>query len=142
MIDKTLIKTIANVQRLGHIAIRVKDIERAKLFYVSLGMTLVWDDKDWCYLEAGPCRDGLALLGPEYKVAGPHFAFHFLDRAEIDQVHEQLIDSGVDVGKIHDHRDGTASFYLQDPDGNWLEMLYQPLEGIKGNQNLEKESFE
>jgi catechol-2,3-dioxygenase len=38
------------------------------------------------------------------------------------------------VGDVHDHRDGTASFYLQDPEGNWLEMLYEPPAGIPSNQ--------
>ena len=50
---------------------------------------------DWCYLEAVTSRDGLALLGPGYKAAGPHFAFHFRDRAEVDAIHDQLKSSGV-----------------------------------------------
>jgi hypothetical protein len=37
------------------------------------------------------------------------------------------------LGPVHDHRDGTASFYLQDPEGNWLEMLYEPAAGIPSN---------
>ena len=41
---------------------------------------------------------------------------------------------GVAVGGVHDHRDGTASFYLRDPEGNWLEMLYEPPGGIPSNQ--------
>ena len=52
------------VNRIGHIALRVKNLERAKSFYIKLGMNLVWDDKDWSYLEAGKGKDGLALLGP------------------------------------------------------------------------------
>ena len=131
-----------NVQRLGHIAIRVKDIERAKSFYMGLGMNLIWDDNDWCYLEAGLGKDGLALLGPGYKVAGPHFAFHFSDRDDVEDIHNHLNEQGVPVGKLHAHRDGTASFYLQDPEGNWLEMLYQPPEGIASNQNLDRNHFE
>ena len=122
------------VQRLGHIAIRVQNMNRARSFYIGLGMKLVWQDEDWCYLEAGSGRDGLALLGPGYKAAGPHFAFHFSERSEVDAVHEQLENAGVEVGEIHDHRDGTASFYLKDPEGNWFEMLYQPPGGISSNQ--------
>ncbi len=133
MAENTLLASLANVQRLGHIAIRVEDVDRAKSFYISLGMHLVWEDKDWCYLEAGPGKDGLALLGPEYKAAGPHFAFHFTDRSEIDKVHHQLKEAGIHVGSVHDHRDGTASFYLKDPEGNWLEMLYHPPGGIPSN---------
>ena len=134
MVENFNTKQVVNVQRLGHIAIRVKDVERAKSFYLKLGMSLVWDDPDWCYLEAGSGKDGLALLGPGYKAAGPHFAFHFTDRTEIELMHIQLKKAQVPVGAIHDHRDGTASFYLRDPEGNWLEMLYHPPEGIPSNQ--------
>ncbi len=123
-----------SVKRLGHIAIRVKDMTRAKSFYLSLGMILVWEAEDWCYLEAGPGRDGLALLGPKYRDAGPHFAFHFVDREEVDEIHKQLKESGIQVGEVHDHRDGTASFYLKDSEGNWLEMLYEPSGGIPTNR--------
>ena len=132
---KTNLETISpKVKRLGHLAISVQDIERAKSFYIQLGMNLVWDEKDWCYLEAGPGKDGLALLGPQYKAAGPHFAFHFNDRNEVENIHNQLQIAGVCVGEMHNHRDGTASFYLKDPEGNWLEMLYEPAGGIKPNQ--------
>jgi hypothetical protein len=30
------------------------------------------------------------------------------------------------VGEIHTHRDGTASFYGKDPDGNLFEFVYEP----------------
>ena len=142
MAKEVLQKNSINVQRLGHIAIRVKDIEHAKSFYMNLGMNLVWDDNDWCYLETGSGNDGLALLGPNYEAAGPHFAFHFYDRTEVEDIHSQLHEKGIRVGTLHDHRDGTASFYLQDPDGNWLEMLYQPPEGILGNREQIKKSME
>tara|TARA_Y100001968_G_scaffold88714_1_gene79781 strand:+ start:598 stop:1002 length:405 start_codon:yes stop_codon:yes gene_type:complete len=134
MVQNSLKKRVINVSRLGHIAIRVKDVDRAKSFYLNLGMKLVWDDADWCYLEAGSGQDGLALLGPGYKAAGPHFAFHFTNRDDVVLMHNQLKEDGVSVGALHDHRDGTASFYLKDPEGNWLEMLYHPPEGIQSNQ--------
>ena len=130
------------VQRLGHIAIRVQNIERAKDFYMNLGMNLIWDDNDWCYLEAGAGKDGLALLGPTYKAAGPHFAFHFNDRVDVETIHSQLDELGVQVGTLHEHRDGTASFYLRDPDGNWLEMLHQPPDGISDNRDTVETSLE
>ena len=130
MVERTLKKKVVNVKRLGHVAVRVKDISRAKSFYMSLGMKVVWDDIDWCYLETDSSHDGLALLGPSYKPAGPHFAFHFSKKSEVEDVHAQLVKSGTHVGKLHSHRDGTASFYLKDPEGNWLEMLYEPPSGI------------
>ena len=44
-----------------------------------------------------------------------------------------LKNHGVKVGPLHEHRDGTASFYMKDTEGNWLEMLYVPPEGIQSN---------
>ena len=128
-----LSRSSKGVQRIGHIALRVENLDRAKSFYLNLGMKLVWDDKDWCYLEAGKGKDGLALLGPSYKAAGPHFAFHFEKKNEVENIYDDLKNAGVKVAPIHEHRDGTASFYLQDTEGNWLEMLYVPVGGIKPN---------
>jgi catechol 2,3-dioxygenase-like lactoylglutathione lyase family enzyme len=119
--------------RLGHVALRVQDMQRAKAFYAALGLRLTWDADDWAYLQWPEGGEGIALLSPEYKAAGPHFAFHFQQRAEVDQVHQQLQQAGHRCGPVHDHRDGTASFYLQDPEGNWLEMLYEPAEGLPSN---------
>ena len=47
MAQKKLDNRFANVKRLGHVAIRVKDVDRAKAFYLGLGMKLVWDDIDF-----------------------------------------------------------------------------------------------
>lgn len=112
------------LKRLGHVAICVKDIDKSATFYKQLGMELVWQDADWAYLKAG--TDGLALLGPGYKQAGPHFGFVFDDRAAIETAYERLKTEDVRLTEIHEHRDGTASFYGRDPDGNWFEYLYEP----------------
>lgn len=112
------------LKRLGHVAICVQDIDKAAEFYQKLGLELVWKDPDWAYLKAGD--DGLALLSPGYDQAGPHFGFVFSDRAEMEAAYEQLKASGIKVTHIHEHRDGTASFYGRDLDGNGFEYLYEP----------------
>ncbi|MCC5898971.1 MAG: VOC family protein [Phormidium sp. GEM2.Bin31] len=112
------------LKRLGHVAICVQDIAKAAAFYENLGMTLVWKDTDWAYLKAG--EDGLALLSPNYDQAGPHFGFIFGDRHEMESAYSQLKADGVHVSEVHEHRDGTASFYGRDLDGNWFEYLYEP----------------
>jgi uncharacterized glyoxalase superfamily protein PhnB len=78
----------------------------------------------------GPICSG---LGPARVWPCSALAFHFRDRSEVDAVHAQLVAAGRSCGPVHDHRDGTASFYLQDPEGNWLEMLYEPPGGIPSN---------
>jgi catechol 2,3-dioxygenase-like lactoylglutathione lyase family enzyme len=115
------------------VAVRVQDMARAKLFYQSLGLRLTWDADDWAYLQSPASGDGIALLGPSYTAAGPHFAFHYSERSEVDAVHDQLEQAGHVVGPVHDHRDGTASFYMKDPEGNWLELIYEPEGGIPSN---------
>ena len=121
------------VSRLGHVALRVQDMGRAKAFYEALGLQLTWDASDWAYLQSPVTGDGIALLSPDYKAAGPHFAFHLSERSQLDAVHAELEAAGHCCGTVHDHRDGTASFYLQDPEGNWLEVLYEPPSGIPSN---------
>ena len=121
------------VSRLGHVALRVQDMERAKAFYGALGLRLTWDAADWAYMQSPETGDGIALLSPDYKAAGPHFAFHLGERDQVDAVHAQLEATGHRCGPVHDHRDGTASFYTQDSEGNWLEVLYEPAGGIPSN---------
>lgn len=113
------------LKRIGHVAICVEDVKRAAEFYQNLGMDLVWQDLDWAYLKAG--EDGLALLSPSYDQAGAHFGFVFDDRAEVDRAYDRLKQEGIHLTKIHEHRDGTASFYGRDLDGNWFEYLYEPV---------------
>jgi catechol 2,3-dioxygenase-like lactoylglutathione lyase family enzyme len=113
-----------SLKRLGHVAICVQDIPKSVAFYQNLGMELAWQDRDWAYLKAG--SDGLALLGPDYAQAGTHFGFVFGDRAEMQAHHQRLRSEGVKAGEIHEHRDGTASFYGKDLDGNTFEFLYEP----------------
>ncbi|NEP77219.1 MAG: VOC family protein [Okeania sp. SIO3B3] len=112
------------LKRLGHVAICVQDVDKAVEFYQNLGMEIAWKDADWAYLKAGD--DGLALLSPGYEQAGPHFGFVFSDRSEMETAYEQLKAQNIQVSPVHEHRDGTASFYGRDLDGNWFEYLYEP----------------
>ena len=58
---------------------------------------------------------------------------NFENKKEVENIQNDLKNSGVKVGPLHEHRDGTASFYMKDTEGNWLEMLYVPPEGIQSN---------
>jgi len=55
------------------------------------------------------------------------------NKEEVINIQNDLKNSGVKVGPLHEHRDGTASFYMKDTEGNWLEMLYVPPGGIQSN---------
>jgi catechol 2,3-dioxygenase-like lactoylglutathione lyase family enzyme len=122
------------LKRLGHVAICVENIDRAAEFYQNLGMNLVWKDADWAYLKAG--EDGLALMSPNYAQAGPHFGFIFDDRTDMEAAYDQLKQEEIHLTEIHEHRDGTASFYGRDPDGNWFEYLYEPVAVLSGSSGV------
>ena len=75
----------------------------------------------------------LVVLVPRGEAGGPPFALHFRARSDVDATHPRLHAPGTHVVAVHAHRDGTASFYLKDPEGNWLDMLYEPPGGIPSN---------
>ena len=105
--------------KLGHVAVRVKDMDRAVSYYMSLGFNCEWESEDWSYFE-----EGIALLGPGYNRADPHLAFH-LNHIKLNEKREQLIEMGYECSEPYEHRDGTVSFYTRDPEGNQLEFLCQ-----------------
>ena len=104
--------------KLGHVAIRVKDMDRAVAYYMSLGFNCDWESDDWSYFE-----EGIALLGPKYDRADPHFAMHVGNIGELYERREKLIDMGYHCDEPYKHRDGTISFYTRDPEGNQLEFI-------------------
>ena len=100
-------KQLANID---HIAVVVDDISRAATWYQEqFDCRLEWCDETWAFLAFENC--GLALVKAEQHP--PHVAI----RAD------NLSPYGVPTR----HRDGTASVYIADIDGNALEMLYRPV---------------
>jgi catechol 2,3-dioxygenase-like lactoylglutathione lyase family enzyme len=47
--------------------------------------------------------------------------------AEVESGYEWARRNGVDiVNPLRRHRDGSVSFYIRDPDGNVIQVLYEP----------------
>jgi len=123
------------LQGLRHLALRVRDIGKAKDFYIKvLGMKVVWEpDPQNCYLSSG--NDNLALHetpaehGPEQAVNGPldHFGFIAKTTDAVNDWAKWAEENGVRILKNpKQHRDGSYSCYLADPDGNTIQILYEP----------------
>ena len=92
--------------KIDHIAIVVEHIPTAVQWYLAHFNCLVqWQDSSWAYLEFENC--GLALV-----VDGTHPS-HFAVQ----------VDGFSRFGTPSMHRDGTRFLYLQDCDGNTVEML-------------------
>lgn len=112
--------------RMGHVAIHVSDMSRAKKFYQeTLGLEGRWTkDSDWANFRLG--TDDLSLVKREGAVHPPHFALRVKSREDLKSAHAELKAKGVEVEEISGHRDGSISFYFKDPDGNILEALWDP----------------
>ena len=114
-------------ERMGHVAIQVADIERSVKFYRDiLGLKLSWKmEKDWTILSCG--KDDLALIrkGPDVHHP-PHFGLRVGSAAAVDQAYEELKDQVKITKGLVTHRDESRSFYFEDPDGNQVEVIFDP----------------
>ena len=119
---------------LRHVALRVRDLVRARAFYVDLfGMRAVWEpDPENCYLTSG--GDNLALHvsrdlppAPGPNEALDHIGFLVESREAVWAAAATLRAHGVPiVTEARDHRDGSSSVYCSDPDGHVVQVLYEP----------------
>jgi catechol 2,3-dioxygenase-like lactoylglutathione lyase family enzyme len=116
---------------LRHLALRVADVERAREFYVRFfGMRVTWQpDPDNVYLSSG-C-DNLALhrgqRGDPQRQSLDHLGFIAGTVGEVEAAYTWARDHDLVIVKpLAHHRDGSVSFYLSDPDGNVIQVLYEP----------------
>ena len=96
------------LQSLHHVAISVADIDRAVAWYTSrFACELIYRDETWALLKFANIH--LALVIPEQHP--PHIAL--MDR------------QASDYGPLTLHRDGTRSIYIQDSEGNQVEIMQE-----------------
>jgi catechol 2,3-dioxygenase-like lactoylglutathione lyase family enzyme len=92
-----------------HVAVTVQDIPRAISWYrARFDFDVTWQDDSWALLAFD--NISLALVTPQQHP--PHVAFV---TNELDSFGDPVL-----------HRDGTASVYITDSEGNTVEMLTVP----------------
>lgn len=116
-----------------HVALRVRDVGRSKNFYREcFGMEIVWEpDPENVYLSSG--SDNLALhavsgeTGARETQQLDHLGFVVENADRVQELEKEFRSRGVKIVQpFKVHRDGSASFYLADPDGIVIQMLYEP----------------
>ena len=124
--------TIHPEARVGHIHLKVSDLERAIGFYrdvMGFQVTQRYGDQA-VFLSAGGYHHHVGLNTWHSKGAGPapvqgagmyHVAFLFPDRASLAVVLARVLDAGTPLDGAADHGVSEA-VYFRDPDGNGLEL--------------------
>ena len=122
--------------RVGHVHLKVADLDRSLAFYRdALGLNLTADARPHvpaAFLAAGDYHHHIGLNTFDSAGATPpppghtglyHVAFVYPDRQELVKAVLRLRDRGVVVEQFVDHG-GTVAVYLDDPDGNGVELYY------------------
>ena len=118
--------------RIGHVHLKVGDLERAIDFYTSvLGLSLMTRyGRRAAFLSAGGYHHHIGLNTWE-SLGGPpsppghaglyHVAFLYPDRASLGQALARAVAAGVTIDGAADHGVSEA-VYFRDPDGNGIEI--------------------
>lgn len=121
---------------LRHLALRVRNVAKSKRFYCEIfGMKPVWEpDEKTSYLSSG--TDNLALhelpATAERNAADPaqpldHLGFLLRSAERVYEAAEAVRERGEKIlQEPRQHRDGSHSFYMADPDGNVVQVLFEP----------------
>jgi catechol 2,3-dioxygenase len=117
---------------IGHVHLKVSDLERAITFYRDvLGFELMQKFGDQAaFLSAGGYHHHIGLNTWESKGGPPpprettglyHLAIRFPDRKALAQAVRAVLDAGIRLDGASDHGVSEA-IYLRDPDANGVEL--------------------
>ena len=118
--------------RIGHVHLKVADLERAVRFYtdiLGLRVTVRYGEQA-AFLSAGGYHHHIGLntwesLGGKPPAAGTtglyHTAILYPSRTALAQALKSLVDAGWPIDGAADHGVSEA-IYLRDPDGNGVEI--------------------
>ncbi len=124
--------TLAPQTRIGHVHLKVADLDRAIRFYRDvLGFELQQQLADQAaFLSAGGYHHHIGLNTWESRGGGPpppgttglfHTAIRYPDRAQLADALRRVVEAGIRVSGASDHGVSEA-IYLDDPDGNGVEL--------------------
>jgi len=132
--DHTPDRPIADGVRIGHVHLKVADLERALSFYCGiLGFELMQRrGREAAFLSAGGYHHHIALNTWESLGGSPpppgttglyHLAILYPTRADLGRALRRLVEHDIRLDGASDHGVSEA-LYLHDPDGNGIELYW------------------
>ena len=125
------------LKRLGHVLLRVADIERSKAFYSNiLGFEVVEQDPahGGVFMSLGEFGHTIDLTQAQHAASDVsldksrpglhHIAFQVDSYEALKDAYFTLQEHGVEITRAMDHV-SQQSIYFNDPDGNGLEIYYE-----------------
>lgn len=127
-------KPIPPEVRVGHVHLKVADIERAVAFYRDvLGFEVTQRmGRDAAFLSAGGYHHHVGLNTWESRGGGPaplghtglyHVAFLYPTRRALAEALQRVLEAGIELEGAADHGVSEA-LYLRDPDDNGVELYW------------------
>ncbi len=131
------------LKEIGHVLLRVMDLERSKKFYSEvLGFHVLEEDREhggtFMALEGQSHAIDLFQVkdaeGAERQTPGVrglgHIAFRVESEDALKDAYAALREHGVEITRSIDHV-SQKSVYFHDPDGNTLEIYYELPEALE-----------
>ncbi len=129
-----------SVAKVGHVVLRVRDLERALSFYCGvLGLAEVarrdFGEGPMAFLSTGNSHHDIALVevgatSPPGGAGLHHFALKVGGSLqELVQAQQMLVSEGVVVHMALDHH-VSQGLYVSDPDGNLIELYVDADEAV------------
>ena len=133
---------MARIQRVGHVVLRVTDVDKAEAFYRdALGMETVHRSEGAAFMSFGTQHHDIGLFSVRGEPTRGNGGLGHValaaegGMAELEEFHQRLVDHGVEIASLSDHG-MTKSVYFDDPDGNRLEIYVDTMAPEEGKEFL------
>ena len=140
-------------QGLGHLVMRVRDLERSVDFYTRvMGLTIMEKTASGTvFMSANTEKShelairaiGMDAGGPDHSIVGQaHMAWQMETFEDLQELYDRMVANNVRVQRMGDHG-VSMGVYLLDPDDNEIEIYYEmpkaewerhPEKGLFGNE--------
>lgn len=138
---------------LGHLVMRVRDLERSVDFYTRvMGLTVMEETASGTvFMSANTEKShelairaiGMDASGPDHSAVGQaHMAWQMETFEDLQELYDRMVENSVRIQRVGDHG-VSLGVYLLDPDDNEIEVYYEmpraewerhPEKGLFGNE--------